>query len=129
MAPRYRKVFHGIKYNDYQSIATTKCPGTQFDSSEFFARRMEEYKRTLSVPTTRIEESDAQEICGLISNFHHLPFILNELRGHFEGIAEEPERDIDSFYKGHIRFHFCKQSILIKLHKLLKHVNQTINID
>ena len=96
LAPRYRTVFHGIKYNDYQSTATTKCPGTQLDSSEFFARRMEEYKRTLSVPTTRIEESDAQEIC-LISNFHHLPFILNELRGHFEGIAEEPERDIDSF--------------------------------
>ena len=51
---------------------------------------MEEYKRTLSVPTTRIEESDAQED------------------------AEEPERDIDSFYRGHIRFHFCMQSILTR---------------
>ena len=90
MAPRYRKVFHGIKYNDYQSTATTKCPGTQFDFLEFFARRMEEYKRTLSVPTTRIEESDAQED------------------------AEEPERDIDSFHRGHIRFHFCMKSILTR---------------
>ena len=34
----------------------------QFDSSEFFVRRLEEYKRTLSVLTTRIEESYAQEI-------------------------------------------------------------------
>ena len=95
MVPRYRKLFHGIKYNDYQSTAITKSPGTRFDSSEFFARRMEKYK-TLSVPTTRIEESDAQEIC-LISNLHHLLGILNELRGHFQGIAEESERDIDLF--------------------------------
>ena len=69
---------------------------TQFDSSEFFARRMEEYERTLSVLTTRSEESYAQEIC-LISNLHQLLGILNELRCHFEGIAEESERDIDSF--------------------------------
>ena len=69
---------------------------TQFDSSEFFARRMEECERTLSVLTTRIEESDAQKIC-LISNLHHLLGILNELRGHFEGTAEESERDIDLF--------------------------------
>ena len=101
---------------------------TQFDPSEFFAHRMEEYERTLNVLTTRIEESYAQEMC-LISNLHQLLGILNELRGHFEGTAEESERDIDSFYKGHIRFHFCMQSILIKLHKLLKHVNQTININ
>ena len=33
---------------------------TQFDSSEFFVRRLEEYERTLSVLTTRIEESYAQ---------------------------------------------------------------------
>ena len=89
---------------------------------------MEEYERTLSVLTTRNEESYAQEIC-LISNLHQLLGILNEPRGYFEGIAEKSERDIDSFYKGHIKFHFCMLSILIKLHKLLKHVNQTINID
>ena len=36
---------------------------TQFDSSEFFVRRLEEYaERTLSVLSTRIEESYAQEI-------------------------------------------------------------------
>ena len=68
----------------------------QFDSSEFFARRMEEYERSLSVLTTRIKESDAQEMC-LISNLHQLLGILNELRGHFEGTAEESERDIDLF--------------------------------
>ena len=71
---------------------------TQFDSSEFFARTMEEYERTLiiSVLTTRIEESYAQEIC-LIRDLYQLLCILNELRCHFEGIAEESERDIDSF--------------------------------
>ena len=36
---------------------------TQFDSSEFFVRRLEEYaERTLSVLSTRIEESYALEI-------------------------------------------------------------------
>ena len=34
----------------------------QFDSLEFFVRRLEEYERTLSVLTTRIEESYMQEI-------------------------------------------------------------------
>ena len=34
---------------------------TQFDSSEFFARRMEEYERTLSVLTTRIIVSTMRE--------------------------------------------------------------------
>ena len=69
---------------------------TQNDSSEFFVRRLEEYERTLSVLTTRIEESYAQEIT-LIGYFHHLLGILNELQCHFEGIAEESKRDIDSF--------------------------------
>ena len=32
---------------------------TQFDSSEFFVRRLEEYERTLSGLTMRIEESYA----------------------------------------------------------------------
>ena len=35
---------------------------TQFDSLDFFVRRVEEYERTLSVLTTRIEESYVQEI-------------------------------------------------------------------
>ena len=69
---------------------------TQFDSSEFFVRRLEEYERTLSVLTTRIEESFAQEIT-LIGYLHQLLGILNELRRHFEAIAEESEGDIDSF--------------------------------
>ena len=69
---------------------------TQFDSSEFFVRRLEEYERTLSVLTTRIEESYAQEIT-LIGYLNHLLGILNELRFHFEGIAEESERVTDSF--------------------------------
>ena len=69
---------------------------TQFDSSEIFVRRLEEYERTLSVLTTRIEESHAREIT-LIGYLHHLLDILSELRSYFEGIAEESERDIDSF--------------------------------
>ena len=69
---------------------------TQFDSSEFFVRRLEEYERALSVLTTRIEESYAQEIT-LIGYLNHLLGILNELRFHFEGIAEESERVTDSF--------------------------------
>ena len=36
--------------------------GTQFDSSEFFVRRLEEHEGTLGVLSTRIEESYAQEI-------------------------------------------------------------------
>ena len=35
---------------------------TQFDSSDFFVRRLEEYEGILIVLTTRIEESYAQEI-------------------------------------------------------------------
>ena len=35
---------------------------TQFDSSDFFVRRPEEYERALIVLTARIEESYTQEI-------------------------------------------------------------------
>ena len=66
---------------------------TQFDSLDFFVRRLEEYERTLSALTTRIEESYAQEI----NYSHQLLGILNELRCHFEGIAEESECDVDWF--------------------------------
>ena len=52
---------------------------TQFDSSDLFGRRPEEYEGTLIVLT-------AQLLC-----------ILNELRCHFQGIAEEFERDMDWF--------------------------------
>ena len=52
---------------------------TQFDSSDLFGRRPEEYEGTLIVLT-------AQLLC-----------ILNELRCHFQGIAEESERDMDWF--------------------------------
>ena len=44
----------------------------------------------------RIEESYGQEIC-LSGHLHQLLGILNELRCHFKEIAEEAERDIDSF--------------------------------
>ena len=52
---------------------------TQLDPSDFFVRRLKVYERTLSVLTTRIEESYAQEI-NLIAYLHLLPCILNELR-------------------------------------------------
>ena len=69
---------------------------TQFDSLDFFVRRLEEYERTLSVLTTRIEESYAQEI-NLIGYLHQLLCILSELQCHFQGFAEESDRDIDWF--------------------------------
>ena len=50
---------------------------TQFDSSDFFVRRPEEYERTLIVLTARIEESYTQEI-NLIGYLHQLLCILNE---------------------------------------------------
>ena len=63
---------------------------TQFDSSaDFFARRPEEYEGTLIVLTTTIEES--------YGYLNQLLCILNELRCHFQGIAEESERDMDWF--------------------------------
>ena len=69
----------------------------QFDSSESFVRRQEEYERTLSVLTTKIEKSYAQEITLLGLYLNHLLGILNEQRCHFEGVAEESERDMDWF--------------------------------
>ena len=63
---------------------------TQFDSSaHFFVHRPEEYEGTLIVLTTRIEES--------YGYLNQLLCILNELRCHFQGIAEESERDMDWF--------------------------------
>ena len=129
MAPRYRKVFHGIKYNDYQSTATTKrrsYPVRFFRVLCSQNRRIRKNFKCSNYENPRIIRARNllnQQLTPVILG------ILNELRGHFEGTAEESERDIDSFYKGHVRFHFCMQRILIKLHKLLKHVNQTINID
>ena len=57
---------------------------TQFDSSDFFVRRPDEYEGTLIVLTARIEESYwsyAQEI-NFIGYLHQLLGILNELRCH-----------------------------------------------
>ena len=68
---------------------------TQFDSAEFFIRRLEEYERTLSVLTLRVEESYTQE-ASVIDYLDQLLNILNELRCHFEEIAEECERDVDA---------------------------------
>ena len=65
---------------------------TQLDSSDFFVRSLEEYKWTLSVLTTRIEESHTK-----LTFLHQLPSILNKLQCHFEGIAEESMRDMDWF--------------------------------
>ena len=42
---------------------------TQFDSSDFLVRRLEEYEGILIVLTTRIEESYAQEI-NLVGYLH-----------------------------------------------------------
>ena len=46
---------------------------TQFDTAEFFIRRLEEYERTLSVLTLRIEESYTQETC-LIDYLHQFNY-------------------------------------------------------
>ena len=51
---------------------------TQFDSLEFFVRRLKEYERTLSVLTTRIEESYIQEITLFGFYLNRLLGILNE---------------------------------------------------
>ena len=69
---------------------------TQFDSSNFFVRRPEEYERALIVLTARIEESYTQEI-NLRGYLHQLLGIFNELQCHFQGTAEESERDVDWF--------------------------------
>ena len=50
----------------------------QFDSLEFFVHRLEEYERTLSVLTTRIEESYIQEITLFGLYLNRLLGILNE---------------------------------------------------
>ena len=60
-----------------------------------FIRRLEEYERTSSVLTLRVEESYTQEAC-LIDYLHQLLSILNELRCHFEEIAKECDRDVDA---------------------------------
>ena len=58
---------------------------TQFDSSDFFYEKFEESCW-----------SYAQEI-NLIGYLHQLLGILNELQCHFQGTAEESERDMDWF--------------------------------
>ena len=56
---------------------------TQLDSSDVFVRRLVEYEITLHASATRI--------------LHQLLCILNGPRCHFQGIAEESERDMDWF--------------------------------
>ena len=94
-ASKYIKVFHGIKHYDYRSTATTKCHSY---SVQFFRLLCspEQYEGTLIVPTARIEESYTQEI-NLSGYLHQLLGILNELQCHFQGTAEESERDMDWF--------------------------------
>ena len=91
------KGFSWIKHYDYVSTATTKRHSY---SVRFF--------RLLCLQTGRIRKnfkcSDyenrriiyTQEI-NLIGYLHQLLGILNELRCHFQGIAEESERDMDWF--------------------------------
>lgn len=69
---------------------------TQFDPAGFYMRRLEENERTLSVLTTRIEESFPQEVC-LIGDLHELIGILSELRCHFEEIGGDSDSDIGTF--------------------------------
>ena len=58
---------------------------TRLDSSDFFVRRLEEYERTLSVLTTRIEES-----------YTHKK-LLNRLLTPVTWHLERAERDMDWF--------------------------------
>ena len=90
-ADRLQMIVVAKKY--IENYFNENLTATQFGSSEFFVRRLEEYERTLCVLTSRIEESYGQEIC-LIVHLHQLLGILNELRCHFEGTAEEAERDM-----------------------------------
>ena len=62
---------------------------TLFDSSDFFVHRPEEYEGTSIVLTARIKES--------YGYLNQLLCVLNELRCHLQGIAEESERDMDWF--------------------------------
>ena len=61
---------------------------TQFDYSDFYDRRPEEYEGTLIVLTTRIEES--------YGYLNQLLCILSELRCHFPS-RELQKRDMDWF--------------------------------
>ena len=93
-ASKYIKAFHGVKHYDYGSTATTKRHS--YSVRFFFVRRPEEYEGTLIVLTARIEESYTQEI-NLRGYLHQLIGIFNELQCHFQGTAEESERDMAWF--------------------------------
>ena len=79
---------------------SSNATATQFDPSDFFVRRPQEYEGTLIVLTTpRIKESYAQEI---YLNTYRLftPDTLHLERAHkmsLPGIAEESERYMEWF--------------------------------
>ena len=97
LASRYKNVFHGIKYGDCKSTATTKRYSCSVRFFRVLCSQTGRIRRTLSILTTRIEESYIQEITLFGLHLNRLLGILNEQRCHFEGIAEESERDMDWF--------------------------------
>ena len=99
-ASKYIKVFHGIKHYDYGSTATTKRHSYSVRFFRLLCSQTGRIRRNFNCSNyEKFEESYwsyAQEI-NLIGYLHQLLGILNELRCHFQGIAEESERDMDWF--------------------------------
>ena len=90
LATKYIKVFHGLSTMITWAQQQRNATATQFDSSDFFVRRPEEYEgpapgRNFSCSNyEKFEESYwsyAQEV-NLIGYLHQLLGILNELRCH-----------------------------------------------
>ena len=82
LASRYRKVFHGIKHNDYENTAATKHSSYSVWFFRLICLQTGIIWQSFSVLTTRIEESYTQEI-NLIGYLQQLLHILNKLRCHF----------------------------------------------
>ena len=95
-ASKYIKVFHGIKHYDYGSTATTKRHSCSVRFFRLLCSKTGRIRRNFNCCNARIEETYAQEI-NLSGYLHQLLGIFNELRCHFQGIAEESERDMDWF--------------------------------
>ena len=99
-ASKYIKVIHGIKHYDYGSTATTKRHSYSVRFFRLLCSQTGRIRRNFncsnSILTARIEESYTQEI-NLRRYLHQLLGILNELQCHFQGTAEESERDMDWF--------------------------------
>ena len=61
LEPQYMKFFMELSTMISRAQQQPNATATQFDSSDFLVRRLEEYEGTFIVLTTRIEESYAQE--------------------------------------------------------------------